>query len=399
MARRLYDLARLNHVIFPGIDRPRCADFLRDYYEYYAHGRGRAFRAKNAALYEAFRHYVPVRARSVARAWGKDERWIEQAIDWGRDHFCDPRDIATFEIEDERAFRDYQRRFEQVFVVRAIEGCGTEHADTLIDKACFQERAQALGLPVPRALATIDDGSIELHHGVERVLDVIVKPARGSGGVGIETATVRSETDLRGWPGARSGGRQFRGRWIVQERCRTHPGLADLALDALPTARIVTLLDENGQPEIVSQAMRFATRRDVPADNVHRGALAAAIDPVTGTLLRSLAMNGPGRYPRHPLTGVAIEGRCVPDWSAAKDLALRAHGEAFPDHVLIGWDIGFTDRGPILIEGNQRPNVRLTQRVAGRGIGSMRYGALIEHHLRRRIEQGEPLQMRFLAYG
>ena len=145
--------------------------------------------------------------------------------------------------------------------------------------------------------------------------------------------------------------------------------------------------------------MRFATRRDVPADNVHRGALAAAIDPATGTLFRSLAMNGPGEYPSHPLTGAAIEGRRVPDWTAAKDLALRAHGTAFPAHVLIGWDIGFTDRGPILIEGNQRPNVRLTQRVAGRGIGSMRYGALIEHHLRRRIEQGEPLQMRFLAYG
>ena len=37
------------------------------------------------------------------------------------------------------------------------------------------------------------------------------------------------------------------GGWVAQELLRPHPDIADIALDALPTARITTILDEHGE--------------------------------------------------------------------------------------------------------------------------------------------------------
>lgn len=390
--RRLYDLARLNFVLFPGIWEPRAAAFLQPYYRHLRSQGGALFLAKNALIYLGFMAYVPIRARRVAAKWGLDTEWVAKASKWGREHFVDPNDIASFRIEDPAEFEWYQRRFEQVLVVRAIEREDTDHNALMLDKAAFQSHCEKLGLAVPRIFATIVDGTTNIHCEPPEATQVIFKPARGSGGHGISTAEVTSQAEFRA-----QLDNLDEGAWVVQEKCTVHPDIADLALDALPTARIVTILDEGGDPEIVTCAVRFATHRGVPVDNVHRGGLAALIDLETGVLSDPMEMEGPGLFDRHPTTGTQIAGRVMPDWDAARLLTLRAHREAFGSQVIIGWDIGFTNRGPVLIEANQRPNVRLTQRVERKGIGAMRYGELIEHHLARAIAEGPFARRRILT--
>ena len=59
---------------------------------------------------------------------------------------------------------------------------------------------------------------------------------------------------------------------------------------------------------------------------------------------------------------------------------MRAHRH-FADHALIGWDIGLSADGPVLIEGNWNPGYNVLQLVSGRGIGGMRLGELYRYHL------------------
>ncbi len=74
-----------------------------------------------------------------------------------------------------------------------------------------------------------------------------------------------------------------------------------------------------------------------------------------GTLGMPLRLRASGfgleRTPRHPRTGVALEGFPVPGWDAAQALA-RDAGRAFAPLRTIGWDIAPTPEGPALIEAN-----------------------------------------------
>lgn len=390
--KRAYDAVRLNFAIFPGVTEPRAADFLLPYYRWVAARQGAGRKAFNALVWAIWQVYVPIRARKMARFWQRDDAWRRQAVIWGRKHFVDPGDIAAHENGSEADFRLYHRRFEQIRVIRAIESAATDHAEAMTDKAQFQAHCETLGLPVPRLLARVTDGKVEQLADWHEGQRVLAKPVRGSGGIGIVAETPADDFDYGLF--LRTLGD---GEWLVQDAARVHPELADIALDALPTARIVTIRNEAGAPEIVTASIRLAVTPGVPVDNNHRGGLSALIDMGTGTLGHPIEIEGPARHERHPATGKDVAGRVVPDWEAAKALAIEAHARAFPEHVLIGWDIGFSDRGPILIEANQRPNVRLTQRIEGKGIGEMRYGELLAFHLQQHMERGADGRKRFLV--
>lgn len=152
-------------------------------------------------------------------------------------------------------------------------------------------------------------------------------------------------------------------------------------MDALPTVRIVTILNEHNLPEVVSATFRCASIAGVVVDNMKAGGLIAPVDLDSGRLGPAWKGYGGGPVERHPVTGGVVQGRELPDWTAACALAERAHRDGFADYALVGWDVGLSATGPVLIEGNGKPGVLMPQRAARRGLGEGRYGALIAHHL------------------
>lgn len=64
-------------------------------------------------------------------------------------------------------------------------------------------------------------------------------------------------------------------------------------------------------------------------------------------------------YERHPKTNAPIMGTTVPDLDAAVALACIAHQLFAQGFTVIGWDIGLTAEGPVLIEGNWNPGTVL----------------------------------------
>ena len=361
--------------IYPGVVAPVSARCLRDHYEQRRTRRGPARAALDAVVGLAFRAWIPGRAAKVARKFGLGAAWRRQAVEIALARFVDPNDLALFRIEDPAQLDSYIRRFEDAALNKRINPLGWTRDCMLADKVRFEARCAAARLPHPRTVAVVTDGRIDLK-AEPAVRDLVVKPVDGEGGDGVVILErVADAADLA----ARLP--RCRGRWLVQDRVSSHPTLRDLALDALPTVRIVTMVDEVGAPEVVSATFRFASVRGARVDNMKAGGLIAAVDLPVGALGVACKGYGGGDHATHPVTGAAIVGRTLPDWPAAKGLVRRAHAETFADYALIGWDVALTPDGPMLIEGNGKPGVLMPQRAARQGLGVGRYGALLAYHL------------------
>ncbi|MEC3951334.1 sugar-transfer associated ATP-grasp domain-containing protein [Sphingobium sp. HWE2-09] len=258
--------------------------------------------------------------------------------------------------------------------------------NTLKNKQLFA--TVATGLPLPDAC---DPDAIDLDAWLDGQDDIIAKPSYQSKGQGVERfvrqgkawrngdvtlTTVQLAVSLRAlW---RRGG-------VIQQRLPTHAALADLSPGALPTLRIVTCLNEDGHPEICDMALRLSAGGPRPVDNFNAGNLVLAVDADgrCGPAWRSGGRQAPTRHSRHPSTGAPIEGVMLPDHAAAQRLAIRAHDRFRTGFTLIGWDIGLTAQGPVLIEGNWNPGTDILQLANGRGVADSRLGALYRHGLGR----------------
>ncbi len=375
---RLYFLKKA-YAIYPGVLVPVSGGFLAEHYRQRRATRGPLRAALDAAVGLGFRAWIPWRARKVQRKFGLEESWRARAIEIARAQFADPQDVALFRIEEAAALDGYIRRFEDAALNKRINPLGWTAGCALADKALFYDRCRAAGLPHPEIVAIV--ARDRLAPGADPAgRELVAKPAYGEGGDGLTLLGAFEDTaDLSARLPAAV--KTARGTLVVQPRIATHPALSDLALDALPTVRVVTILNEAGVPEVVSATFRFASDPAARVDNMKAGGLISAVDLEDGALGLACKGYGGGDHERHPVTGAPILGRRLPDWTGVKALAVRAHAEAFADYALIGWDIAMTPEGPLLIEGNGKPGVLMPQRAARRGLGEGRYGELLAHHL------------------
>jgi hypothetical protein len=275
----------------------------------------------------------------------------------------------------------------------------------LSDKAQFAMRCAEHGLPAVPALMVLENGRVVHSEGDAAALpklDLFVKLLRGTGGRHAERweylgsdryrdagGTIATEAVLLQHLKQLTLDR--RKGCIVLPRLVNHPEIADLTNGALSTARVVTCRDERGGYEVTNAAFRMAQGKNSIVDNFHAGGIVAKIDIRTGEVGRAtdgaMALGpGIGWCERHPDTGGQILGRKLPYWQDVLDLARRAHTLAFPDEVVIGWDIGILSDGPRLIEGNKGPDVDLVQRSHGEPLGNARLGQLLAFNLKRTLD-------------
>lgn len=367
--------AKKAYALYPGVTAPVSGDFLAPHYARRRATRGPFRACLDAVVGLGFHAWIPFRAAKVQRKFGLPAAWRRRAVAIARARFADPQDIALFRIEVAADLDGYIRRFEDAGLNKQLNPKGWTRACALADKARFYARCRAAALPHPPTVAFIVDGRLtESADPAGR--ELVAKPADGEGGDGV--VMLGACADLPVVTGALAG---RRGALVVQQRVAIHPRLADLALNALPTVRVVTILDEAGRPEVVSATFRFASVAEAAVDNMKAGGLIAAVDLETGALGPACKGYGGEDHALHPVTGAPIVGRVLPGWAEVTALAQRAHADAFADYVLIGWDIAMTPEGPILIEGNGKPGVLMPQRAARRGLGEGRYGQLLAHHL------------------
>ena len=299
-----------------------------------------------------------------------------------------------FEIFDKKHFEracDYIHRFETKGGIYRLMKPAVKNRPSLGDKNNFNERCRANGLPVPETHFVFRTGDpipdVKLPP-----IDLFIRPVRGRGGAGAEAwlhVTADQYRSLFDGELLRAADllKRIKDRdrdVVVGARLVNHDAIRDLSNGALTTVRIITLLNEKGAYEATHAGLRMAIGANRIVDNSHAGGLIAAVDMQSGRLGPATDI---GFRPdiawrtHHPDTGAAIEGRVLPLWSETVALACRAHG-AFAPHLIVGWDIAITSKGPILIEGNGAPGIDLLQRAYRTPIGNSRLGELMVFHLR-----------------
>jgi hypothetical protein len=318
--------------------------------------------------------------------------------------------FELYEPANRKNLRQYLNRFEtKCFVykcLREYDGARLRNmaatTEAISNKALFATRCREKGLPAVPALMVVKKGEIAATgSGVSGLpeMDLFFKPLRGAGGRGAErwdyvgadgykgsSGVVLTEAELLGHLKDLS----LQENYVVRPTVTNHRGIADLSNGALSTARIVTCRNERGAFEVTNAVFRMACRANSVVDNFHAGGIVAKVDVATGVLGRAVEGGrwgtGTGWHDRHPVTEAQIAGRRLPCWDQALDLARRAHGTAFSDQAIIGWDVAILDDGPHLVEANKGPCVDLLQKPEGGPLGNARLGQLLAFNLKRALE-------------
>ncbi len=270
------------------------------------------------------------------------------------------------------------------------------------DKACFMSRCRKFGIATAPVLLRIANGEITAvdwrEPGLPEV-DLFVKPLNGQGGKNITRWDYLGLGQYRRNDGKCATAEQVledllrasqRRAYLVQPRLVNHREIVDLGNGTLATVRVMSCRNEQGNFEVTNAVFRMARSNTVVVDNFHAGGIAANVDIHTGELGRGTrgawGSTVDGWYERHPESGVQIVHRKLPCWPELINLAQYAHGIAFSDQVVIGWDIALLDSGPCLIEVNKAPDLDIIQRIGSGPVGNERLGRLLAFNLKRTVE-------------
>jgi glutathione synthase/RimK-type ligase-like ATP-grasp enzyme len=299
--------------------------------------------------------------------------------------------------------RDFIYRWESKGgVMRLLKEGNRTPSSELNDKALFADHCRRHQIPTAPILAVLRGGGVELHVPPRELdADLFVKPVFGRGGRGAERwdfvdgryRSPAGENLSFDELAERLVERSRDAPLLMQRRLKNCRGLESLNNGALSTVRILTCLNEAGEPEIIGAAMRMAIGGNRVVDNLHAGGIAAAVDLQTGALGPASNLGADcrlGWLNRHPDSGAQIEGTQLPMWSEVREFAIRIH-RAFDDRLLVGWDIAITPDGPVLVEGNGAPDLDIMQRFLRQGLMAARLGALLAFHLSQSGLDGLPV--------
>jgi hypothetical protein len=157
---------------------------------------------------------------------------------------------------------------------------------------------------------------------------------------------------------------------MAEEFVIQHDQINKLSPSGLNTVRVMTLVDDEGDVQILGARLRISVNSHV--DNLASGNIAAPINLKTGAIDRMGVYSDITKenVSVHPVTGESITGFRVPFWQetieASKKIAL-----AHPQNRGVGWDVAITPTGPDFIEGNHNWCKILYQLPVGLGLKSV----------------------------
>jgi len=241
----------------------------------------------------------------------------------------------------------------------------------LDNKLFFQKYFEKTGVNIPNLLAhnfgnmfflknekTQVDNIEDFFEVLHNLLDhsnsdaIFIKPIIGAYGGNVHRIASKNITNMD--PGIRE--KLFKeiisGNFIFQESVTQHPDINKIYSHSLNTVRIDTFINNDGESEILSAAMRMGTDGSF-IDNMSGGGFFIGINLETGCLKkegRTYFKYGAKVYTKHPNSSIPFENYRIPYFDKVKEMAKRAAN--LLQDKLVGWDIGISDKGPVLIEGN-----------------------------------------------
>jgi hypothetical protein len=155
--------------------------------------------------------------------------------------------------------------------------------------------------------------------------------------------------------------------FVFHERVRQHAEMNRLNPASLNTIRFDTFTDKEGNTEIISGILKMSTT-NVPVDNLSTGGCGVGVDLDAGRLRKTgfgkMKLYGARVLTEHPVTRVRFEGFSIPYLKEAIEMVVRA-ATLMPALRLVGWDVGISEDGPVLIEGNSDYGISANDQMYG----------------------------------
>jgi len=231
----------------------------------------------------------------------------------------------------------------------------------LRDKFLFFHYLTALGFPIPEVIGLcnsqevtwLDIKTVEpLNNLANRQLDVFVKDLLGECANGV--FSLKTDNGVLVIDGHISDMQRFSMQLgamnIIQKRIRQHSEMSKLYSESVNTIRLLSIYHP-GRIQPLSAILRMGANG--VCDNLTTGGVAVGIDMKTGKLTKHGVMRPAfGRITeRHPVSGAVFENFEIPFFRQTVELIGRLH-KFFYGIKCIGWDIAITEKGPVIIEGN-----------------------------------------------
>ncbi|MDF1662076.1 MAG: alpha-L-glutamate ligase-like protein [Planctomycetota bacterium] len=238
------------------------------------------------------------------------------------------------------------------------------------DKVLTKKICVEHNIPVPATYAVI-----ERFGDIKRVLDLlagrkdfVVKPASGAGGRGIMVVVDFVDNEFISPSGKKTSLGEFQyhlstilsGLYslgsqpdvaILEQRIVRHPSLEKIAVGGTPDVRIILF---RGVP--VMAMMRLPTNESGGRANLHQGAIAAAVNLMTGMTSGGVCKNRAVSI--HPDTQHSIEGFEIPGWKTVLEAAMRLGDGIGMGYIGVDFVVD-AELGPVVLEANARPGLAI----------------------------------------
>ena len=252
-----------------------------------------------------------------------------------------------------------------------------EYYPLLEDKYFFYKILEGSGFRSPRNLFLIDPSGIydlisrryiDAEEFLEKDLDGFCKVINGYGGMmifRIEVSGGKLRLNKEGITVSDFLKRLGRYKYLVQERIIQHPEMDVLNPSCINTIRMLTI--RTGQTiHLFADYLRIGINNNY-VDNGMNGNIMIGIQD-GGRLMEyahSSGIDKPGyTLDSHPQTKVFFKDFTIPYYNESAEMAKSLH-QHFQQFFMIGWDIGITPDGPIVIEGNNISNFHPFQLLYG----------------------------------
>ncbi len=251
------------------------------------------------------------------------------------------------------------------------------HHPILNDKKKFKELTIEKGIDAPTYLGSIKDGVLTLagskseinlndesavkailNQWIEKEEAIFIKRVDGMLGMAIyKVDSWESFLEIK-----------FQKKeYLIEGKIKQIKSLDEVNPNCATSLRLVTILKE-GEPFILGSYYRTGIG-DNYIDHTTSGGVMVPYDIFQNKLTRIGYQGwefGGKSFTRHPNTGFEFADKPLPYPEKVIALAKRA-ALAVPDQTFIGWDIAFTEDGPVVMEGNDNPSL-LGLQVAFRGL-------------------------------
>lgn len=181
----------------------------------------------------------------------------------------------------------------------------------------------------------------------------MAKPVDLQCGKGIEKIEVKEKTNLKNLYQKLIENKQV----LVEEYVLQHSKMNELFPYSVNTLRIVSAY-KNGKTTILFRAIRIGNGKNV-VDNFNHGGMYSVVNEKGIIKKPAIDKNGVV-YTEHPVTKTEIVGFQIPYFKEAIAMVKEA-AKVVPEVGLVGFDIAITEKGPVMIEGNQLPGYDIYQ--------------------------------------